>query len=182
MLMGLVFPTAGTARILGREWTDPESQGADRLSARAALFLRLPDRARIAGLLRTALGSSGERPQAPGREVLQRVGLTEVQGRAVAQVFQRHAAARGDCAGHSAQSQAGVFRRADVRAGSARPARSARPDGAAQAGRQDGIFLHPHSLRRRGAVRPRGHHPQRRVARRGRGGRSDLDAFRARWK
>lgn len=24
MLMGLVFPTAGTARILGREWTDPE--------------------------------------------------------------------------------------------------------------------------------------------------------------
>src|ERR1700721_379028 len=24
MLMGLVFPTAGTARILGHEWTDPE--------------------------------------------------------------------------------------------------------------------------------------------------------------
>src|SRR5260370_31312024 len=24
MLMGLVFPTSGTARILGREWTDPE--------------------------------------------------------------------------------------------------------------------------------------------------------------
>ena len=24
MLMGLVFPTAGTARILGKEWTDPE--------------------------------------------------------------------------------------------------------------------------------------------------------------
>jgi ABC-2 type transport system ATP-binding protein len=24
LLMGLVFPTAGSARILGREWTDPE--------------------------------------------------------------------------------------------------------------------------------------------------------------
>src|SRR5579864_7777022 len=24
LLMGLIFPTAGTARILGREWTDPE--------------------------------------------------------------------------------------------------------------------------------------------------------------
>jgi ABC-2 type transport system ATP-binding protein len=24
LLMGLVFPTAGSARILGREWTDPQ--------------------------------------------------------------------------------------------------------------------------------------------------------------
>ncbi len=47
MLMGLVFPTAGSARILGREWTDP-GESADRISSRTTLLLRLSHRARTA--------------------------------------------------------------------------------------------------------------------------------------
>ena len=38
LLMGLVFPTAGSARILGREWTI-HGEIADRVSSRTALLL-----------------------------------------------------------------------------------------------------------------------------------------------
>ena len=61
LLMGLVFPTAGTARILGRDWTDPRNQSADRISSRATIFLRLPDRARIARTITGTFGSSVQR-------------------------------------------------------------------------------------------------------------------------
>ena len=67
LLMGLVFPTAGSARILGHGVQHPRSESADRLSARTALFLRLPDCPRIAGILRTAFRSGRKRPLAPGR-------------------------------------------------------------------------------------------------------------------
>src|SRR5580692_2913768 len=126
MLMGLVFPTAGTARILGHEWTDPEIK---------AQIGFLPDRPRTAGLLWTALGSSRQRSQPPrGRSIAAR-GPHRHQRAAVAQVLQRHAAARRNRAGHPPQPQASFLRRADVGPRSPGSPRSSRPDGAAQAGR-----------------------------------------------
>ena len=50
LLMGLVFPTSGSARILGMEVNDPRM---NRFPSRAALFLRLPDCARTAHILRS---------------------------------------------------------------------------------------------------------------------------------
>ena len=61
MLMGLVFPTAGTRSHPGARLDRSRSQSADRIPSRAALFLRLPDRARTARLLRTTLGGSRQR-------------------------------------------------------------------------------------------------------------------------
>ena len=60
MLMGLVFPTAERARILGKEFDGPRGESADWISSRAALLLRLSDRPRTAELLRAIVGSSGQ--------------------------------------------------------------------------------------------------------------------------
>lgn len=80
ILMGLVFPTSGNARIMGREWTDPEVKAQigflpeqpyfyDYLTAHELLdyygqLSGLPDKGR-----RQRIG-----------EVLERVGLTDVKG------------------------------------------------------------------------------------------------------
>lgn len=80
ILMGLVFPTSGSARILGQEWTDPEVKAQigflpeqpyfyDYLTAHELLdyygqLSGLPDKGR-----RQRIG-----------EVLERVGLTDVKG------------------------------------------------------------------------------------------------------
>ncbi len=45
LLMRLIFPTSGSARILGRDIQDVRMHRAHRLLARESLFLRLPDSA-----------------------------------------------------------------------------------------------------------------------------------------
>ena len=80
MLMGLVFPTGGTARILGREWTDPEVKAQigflpeqpyfyDYLTAHELLDYY----GQLSGV--TAVDRKRRIP-----EVLARVGLTDVKG------------------------------------------------------------------------------------------------------
>lgn len=80
MLMGLVFPTAGTARILGRSWTDPEVK---------AQIGFLPEQPYFYDYLTAheLLEYYGQLSGVPARErklrvdaVLTRVGLTDVKG------------------------------------------------------------------------------------------------------
>ncbi len=175
MLMGLVFPTAGTARILGHDWTDPDVKAQIGFLPEQPYFYDYLTAHELLDYYGQLSGVPGERPQAPRGGSPAARGTDRRQGRAVAQVLERDAAAGRHRAGDSARSQAGLLRRADVGPRSAGPARGSRPDGATEARRQDGIFLDAHSFRRRGAVRPGGDHSQRRVARRGRRGRFDLD-------
>lgn len=80
MLMGLVFPTSGSARLLGREWTDPEVK---------AQIGFLPEQPYFYDYLTAheLLNYYGQLSGVPGKdrtrridEVLQRVGLTDVKG------------------------------------------------------------------------------------------------------
>jgi ABC-2 type transport system ATP-binding protein len=80
MLMGLVFPTAGTARILGKDWTDPEVK---------AQIGFLPEQPYFYDYLTAheLLDYYGQLSGVPARdrknrveEVLQRVGLTDIKG------------------------------------------------------------------------------------------------------
>jgi ABC-2 type transport system ATP-binding protein len=80
LLMGLVFPTAGSARILGREWTDPEVK---------AQIGFLPEQPYFYDYLtaQELLEYYGQLSGVPGRdrkrrigEALTRVGLSDIQG------------------------------------------------------------------------------------------------------
>jgi ABC-2 type transport system ATP-binding protein len=80
MLMGLVFPTAGAARILGKVWTDPEVK---------AQIGFLPEQPYFYDYLTAheLLDYYGQLSGVPARdrknrveEVLQRVGLTDIKG------------------------------------------------------------------------------------------------------
>src|SRR5216684_1856094 len=80
LLMGLVFPTAGTARLLGRDWTDPEVK---------AQIGFLPEQPYFYDYLTAheLLNYYGQLSGVPGKDrkhridaVLQRVGLTDVKG------------------------------------------------------------------------------------------------------
>jgi len=80
MLMGLVFPTSGSARILGKEWTDPEVK---------AQIGFLPEQPYFYDYLTVheLLDYYGQLSGVPGKErkqrieaVLKRVGLTDIKG------------------------------------------------------------------------------------------------------
>jgi ABC-2 type transport system ATP-binding protein len=80
LLMGLVFPTAGTARILGKEWTDPEVKAQIGFLPEQPYFY---DHLTAHELLNYYAQLSG----VPGKErsrrvdaMLQRVGLRDVKG------------------------------------------------------------------------------------------------------
>ena len=60
LLMGLVFPTSGWARILGKEWTDPEVKAQIGFLPEQPYFLRSPHGSRTFELLRAALRSSAQ--------------------------------------------------------------------------------------------------------------------------
>jgi ABC-2 type transport system ATP-binding protein len=80
LLMGLVFPTAGSARILGKEWTDPEVKAQIGFLPEQPYFY---DHLTAHELLNYYAQLSG----VPGKErsqrvdaMLQRVGLRDVKG------------------------------------------------------------------------------------------------------
>ena len=108
LLMGLVFPTAGTARILGMDMDDPRVKSQigflpeqpyfyDHLTARELLNYY----GQLSGV------PARERP-ARVEQMLARVGLTRFGRNAVAEIFERHAAASGTGAGDPARPKAGV--------------------------------------------------------------------------
>ena len=80
MLMGLVFPTAGTARILGREWTDPEVKAQIGFLPEQPYFYDYLTAHELLNYYGQLSGVPGKDRKGRIDEVLARVGLTDVKG------------------------------------------------------------------------------------------------------
>ena len=102
LLMGLIFPTSGSARILGRDWTDPEVKAQIGFLPEQPYFY---DHLTAHELLNYYAQLSGVPAKERSRRVkatLQRVGLEGCRRSPVAEIFQRDAAASRNRTGHSA--------------------------------------------------------------------------------
>jgi ABC-2 type transport system ATP-binding protein len=80
MLMGLVFPTAGTARILGREWTDPEVKAQIGFLPEQPYFYDYLTAHELLNYYGQLSGVSAAERKHRVDEVLTRVGLTDIKG------------------------------------------------------------------------------------------------------
>ena len=80
MLMGLVFPTAGTARILGREWTDPEVKAQIGFLPEQPYFYDYLTAHELLDYYGQLSGVPGKDRSRRVEEVLQRVGLADIKG------------------------------------------------------------------------------------------------------
>jgi len=80
MLMGLVFPTAGTARILGRDWTDPEVKAQIGFLPEQPYFYDYLTAHELLDYYGQLSGVPGKDRKRRIEDVLQRVGLTDVKG------------------------------------------------------------------------------------------------------
>src|ERR1700737_4330246 len=80
VLMGLVFPTAGTARILGHEWTDPEVKAQIGFLPEQPYFYDYLTAHELLDYYAQLSGVPGKDRKRRIDEVLQRVGLTDVKG------------------------------------------------------------------------------------------------------
>jgi ABC-2 type transport system ATP-binding protein len=80
MLMGLVFPTAGTARILGREWTDPQVKAQIGFLPEQPYFYDYLTAHELLDYYGQLSGVPGKERKRRVEEMLQRVGLTDVKG------------------------------------------------------------------------------------------------------
>jgi len=80
LLMGLVFPSAGTARILGREWTDPEVKQQIGFLPEQPYFYDYLTAHELLDYYGQLSGVTGAERKRRIPEVLSRVGLTDVKG------------------------------------------------------------------------------------------------------
>ncbi len=80
MLMGLVFPTAGSARILGREWTDPEVKAQIGFLPEQPYFYDYLTAHELLGYYAQLSGVPAKDRTRRVQDILQRVGLTDVNG------------------------------------------------------------------------------------------------------
>src|SRR5262252_5417941 len=80
MLMGLVFPTAGSARILGKEWTDPEVKAQIGFLPEQPYFYDYLTAHELLNYYGQLSGVPGKDRKRRIDEVLARVGLTDVKG------------------------------------------------------------------------------------------------------
>jgi ABC-2 type transport system ATP-binding protein len=80
MLMGLVFPTSGSARILGRDWTDPEVKAQIGFLPEQPYFYDYLTAHELLDYYGQLSGVPGKDRKRRVDEVLQRVGLTDVKG------------------------------------------------------------------------------------------------------
>src|SRR6201982_2552384 len=80
MLMGLVFPTAGTARILGQEWTDPEIKAQIGFLPEQPYFYDYLTAHELLDYYGQLSGVPAKDRKRRIEEVLQRVGLTDIKG------------------------------------------------------------------------------------------------------
>jgi ABC-2 type transport system ATP-binding protein len=80
MLMGLVFPTAGSARILGREWTDPEVKAQIGFLPEQPYFYDYLTAHELLNYYGQLSGVTGKDRPRKIEAVLARVGLTDVKG------------------------------------------------------------------------------------------------------
>jgi len=80
MLMGLVFPTAGSARLLGREWADPEVKAQIGFLPEQPYFYDYLTSHELLNYYAQLSGVPARDRQRRIDKVLQRVGLTDVKG------------------------------------------------------------------------------------------------------
>jgi ABC-2 type transport system ATP-binding protein len=80
LLMGLVFPTSGSARLLGRDWTDPEVKAQIGFLPEQPYFYDYLTAHELLDYYGQLSGVSGKDRKGRIDEVLQRVGLTDVKG------------------------------------------------------------------------------------------------------
>ena len=80
MLMGLVFPTSGSARLLGRDWTDPEVKAQIGFLPEQPYFYDYLTAHELLNYYGQLSGVPGKDRKRRIDEVLQRVGLTDVKG------------------------------------------------------------------------------------------------------
>src|SRR6201993_4083740 len=80
LLMGLVFPTAGTARILGHDWTDPEVKARIGFLPEQPYFYDYLTAHELLDYYGQLSGVPAKDRKRRIEEVLQRVGLTDVKG------------------------------------------------------------------------------------------------------
>jgi ABC-2 type transport system ATP-binding protein len=80
LLMGLVFPTAGSARLLGREWTDPEVKAQIGFLPEQPYFYDYLTAHELLDYYGQLSGVSAQDRKRRIPEVLARVGLSEVKG------------------------------------------------------------------------------------------------------
>lgn len=80
MLVGLVFPTAGRARILGREWTDPEVKAQIGFLPEQPYFYDYLTAGELLDYYGQLSGVPAKDRKRRIDEVLDRVGLTDVKG------------------------------------------------------------------------------------------------------
>jgi len=80
MLMGLVFPTAGTARILGKEWTDPEVKAQIGFLPEQPYFYDYLTAHELLDYYGQLSGVPGKDRRVRVEEVLERVALTDIKG------------------------------------------------------------------------------------------------------
>jgi len=80
LLMGLVFPTSGSARILGREWTDPDIKAQIGFLPEQPYFYDFLTAHELLNYYGQLSGVSAKHREQRIEEVLQRVGLADVKG------------------------------------------------------------------------------------------------------
>ena len=80
MLMGLVFPTAGSARILGKEWTDPEVKAQIGFLPEQPYFYDYLTAHELLDYYGQLSGISAKDRKPRIDETLERVGLTDIKG------------------------------------------------------------------------------------------------------
>jgi ABC-2 type transport system ATP-binding protein len=80
MLMGLVSPTAGTARILGKDWIDPEVKAQIGFLPEQPYFYDYLTAHELLDYYGQLSGVPGKDRKNRVEEVLQRVGLTDIKG------------------------------------------------------------------------------------------------------
>jgi ABC-2 type transport system ATP-binding protein len=80
LLMGLVFPTAGSARILGREWTDPQVKAQIGFLPEQPYFYDYLTAHELLEYYGQLSGVPAKQRKQRVEQVLQQVGLRDVQG------------------------------------------------------------------------------------------------------
>jgi ABC-2 type transport system ATP-binding protein len=80
LLMGLVFPTAGSARILGKEWTDPEVKAQIGFLPEQPYFYDHLTAHELLEYYGQLSGVPSKDRKRRVEEVLQRVGLSDIRG------------------------------------------------------------------------------------------------------
>ena len=80
MLMGLVFPSAGSARILGQEWTNPEVKAQIGFLPEQPYFYDYLTAHELLDYYGQLSGVAAKNRKRRIEDVLQRVGLTDIKG------------------------------------------------------------------------------------------------------